>query len=169
MILTKLLQGLGPDYGLLVLRVLFGTLMICGHGFGKFQALLEGRGRTGPFGMEGLLPQLLITFAEFFCSMLILVGLATSLAAIPLVCGLLTAVLWGHAGDPFFPMRRPVTTATGETVQVASAAKELALLYLGAFTTLFFTGAGRFSLDYLLARSLNWRAPVPPAAVPGRA
>jgi putative oxidoreductase len=143
--------------------------MIGGHGFGKFQALLAGRGRTGPFGMEGMLPQFLITFAEFFCSMLILVGLATSLAAIPLVCGMLTAVLWGHAGDPFFPMRRPVATATGETVQVASAAKELALLYLAGFATLFFTGAGRFSLDHVLARSLKWRAPAPATAVPDRA
>jgi putative oxidoreductase len=55
------------------------------------------------------------------------------LAAIPPLITMLTAAFIIHAADPW-------------------AKQEFALLYAVAYLTLIFTGAGRYSLDYLLMR-----------------
>jgi putative oxidoreductase len=70
-------------------------------------------------------------FAEFFCSILLILGLFTRLAAIPLVIGMAVAAFVVHGADPF-------------------AAKELSLLYLFIYVALIFTGPGRHSVDYVL-------------------
>ncbi len=76
----------------------------------------------------------LAIFAEFFCSILLIFGAFTRLALIPLLINMLTALLIIHADDPF-------------------AKKELALMYLIPYLTLFFAGAGKYSVDGAINRS----------------
>ena len=72
----------------------------------------------------------LIVFAETICAALVALGLWTRLSTVPLIIGLGVVVFVSTSG-------------------LAFAEKELALCYLVAFTTIFFTGSGRFSLDRL--------------------
>jgi putative oxidoreductase len=115
--------------GLLLLRVTFGTMMLAGHGLDK---LLHFSSKAGsfpdPIGLGGPAALGMATFAEFFCSALLILGLATRAAAIPLVITMLVAVTVVHGEDPW-------------------ARKELAAAYLGAFTTILITGGGPFALD----------------------
>jgi putative oxidoreductase len=66
--------------------------------------------------------------AEFFCALLVVLGLATRLAAIPLVFTMAIAAFVVNGSAPW-----------GE--------KELPLLYLIPFLMLVFTGAGAYSFD----------------------
>jgi putative oxidoreductase len=121
------------DLGLLVLRVGIGALMI-GHGAGKVTDLLSGEAAfPDPIGL-GPVPSLaLAAFAEFLCALLVVAGLLTRWAAVPVLINMLVAALIFHASDPF-------------------AEKEHALLFAIPFLALVFTGAGRYSLDGWLAR-----------------
>ena len=69
-------------------------------------------------------------FAEFCCSMFLITGLMVRLAVIPMIISMAVAFFDVH--DAMFPEG------------------ELALIYLIMFIVLYFTGAGRYSLDYLI-------------------
>ena len=71
---------------------------------------------------------MLAIFTEFVCSILLMAGLFTRAVLVPLILIMLVAFLVIHSDDPF-------------------AKKELPLLYLVPFITLFLTGPGRYSLD----------------------
>jgi putative oxidoreductase len=118
-----------PSIGLLVLRLGTGGLLLYAHGLGK---VLEFSKRAptfaDPIGLGPHVSFALVVFAEFFCSIAIMLGLATRLAAVPIAIFTLVAVFVQHAADPF-------------------PKKELPLLYLIPVLTLMATGAGRFSLD----------------------
>ena len=128
--------------GLLLLRVATASMLLLGHGWGKLAGFAERSTRfADPIGI-GPAPSLaLAVFAEFFCSIAIVLGLFTRLAVIPPIILLLVAGLIAHGGDPW-------------------RVKELAFVYLAAFATLLMTGAGRFSLDAALARRLAGRREV---------
>ena len=121
--------------GLLLLRVSVGGMMAYGHGWGKVQMLFGGKAGefADPLNLGKTLSLGLATFAEFLCSLLVIVGLATRLATIPLVATMGVAAVIVHRADDF-------------------ATREKALLYLAAFAALLLTGAGRFSLDAVLGR-----------------
>lgn len=131
-------QELMTSIGLLVLRVGIGGYMLT-HGWGKLQMVLAGDfGSFGdPIGLGSGLSLVLITLAEFGCALLVVVGLGTRFAAVPVVFGMAVAAFIVHGSDPW---------TMGE-----GASKEPALLYLSAFLTLALTGAGRFSLDGVIA------------------
>lgn len=67
-------------------------------------------------------------FAEFFCTIFLVLGLFTRIATIPLIICFAVIVLIVHAPDDF-----------GE--------KELALVYLMLYIAIFILGPGKFSLD----------------------
>ncbi len=121
--------GGSRDFGLLILRITFGGLMMV-HGWGKLQGFLGGQasGFPDPIGLGPEISMGLAVFAEFICGGLVVLGLATRPALVPLISTMLVAVLVVHASDPL------------ET-------KELALVYLGAYIALLMTGPGRFSVD----------------------
>lgn len=136
--------------GLLVLRVGFGGYMMT-HGWGKLQMLLGGEFEdfSDPIGVGKPLSLILATFAEFGCSLLVILGLATRLATIPLITTMAVAAFVVHRADPW-------TMGPG-------ASKEPAMLFLTAFTALLLTGPGHFSLDAVVWPKLRARRGRPAA------
>lgn len=126
--------------GLLVLRVGFGIFMVC-HGYPKLQTLLAGEYDKFPDPLNiGHLPSLVgAVSAEFLCSLLVIVGALTRIAAVPLIFTMAVAAFVVHGKDPWLLGGGP--------------SKEPALLYLFAFLTLLFTGPGEYSVDHRVTRS----------------
>ncbi len=117
------------DFGILLLRLGVGGMMLA-HGIPKLIMLLQGNRADfpDPLGTGSFLALTLCAGAEVFCSALLLTGLFTRLAALALMINMSVALFmvlglsgWG--------------------------AQETAALYLLIYICLFYTGAGRFSLD----------------------
>lgn len=121
----------------LVLRILVGVMMLT-HALPKFNLLISGGeiNFPDPIGLGSGLSFFLIVFAEFVCSIFIIVGLGTRLSTIPLIFAMFVAAFVFHAGDPF-------------------ASKEMAILYLLIYLTLLFTGGGKVSVDYLMQKAIR--------------
>ena len=122
-------QDTARSIGLLVLRLGVGLMMLLAHGWGKlvgFSDLAEKF--PDPLGIGPTTTLVLAIFAEVVCALLIVVGLGTRFAAVPLLVTMLVAAFVVHADDPW-------------------ARQEFALLYAIPFLTLVFTGGGRFALD----------------------
>ncbi|MFH2055407.1 MAG: DoxX family protein, partial [bacterium] len=109
-------------------------MMAFGHGLGKLTTFSErAAGFADPFGFGSTLSLSFAVFAEFFCSLLLVLGLFTRAIVIPLMITMAVAFLIIHAADPF-------------------GRKELALLYFTTYATIFFAGPGKYALDRLFAR-----------------
>lgn len=125
------LHSRSVDLGLFVLRLGISLLMIP-HGYQKLHRLNQDPVEFYNFlGLDSETSLLLIVVAEFFCSILLILGIGTRLVLIPLIIGMVVVVFFVHAGDPF-----------GD--------KEHGLLFLIPYVTLFITGPGKYSLDYLI-------------------
>lgn len=132
---STILNLRNTDIGILLLRLGVGGLMLT-HGIPKLQRLFGSEPITfgDPLGIGVEATLTLVVFSEVICSVLIIVGLATKLAAIPLFITMFVAFFIVHADDPF-------------------QRKELALFFLIVYVVLFFTGSGKYSLDhYFLKR-----------------
>jgi putative oxidoreductase len=70
----------------------------------------------------------LVIFAEFFCSILVVVGLGTRFAAFPIMVTMFIVSFIINGSHPV-------------------ADRELPILYLSAFTAILMLGAGSYSLD----------------------
>lgn len=118
------------DIGLLIFRIGISCLMLT-HGVPKLIRLFgsEEIAFRDPLGVGELTSFTLTVFAEFICSLLVLIGLGTRLAVIPLMITMLVAALIVHWTDGF-------------------GRQELPLLYFFGFLLLFFTGSGKYSLDH---------------------
>ena len=117
--------------GLLILRVLVGITMLT-HGLAKLTSFSE----LSAIGLGSTLSLILIIGAEVGCSLFVIVGAFTRLATIPLVFSMLVVIFVVHANDPF-------------------QMKELPFLYLGIYILLFFTGAGKISLDSIISKKID--------------
>lgn len=116
------------------MRLGFAGTLALSHGYGKLTNLLQGATRfPDPLGVGPVVSLAMVTFAELVCALALTVGLASRLAAVPLVFNFAVALFVVHAGDPM-------------------EKRELALLYLVAFATLLLAGPGRLSLDEWLRR-----------------
>ncbi|MFV0141518.1 MULTISPECIES: DoxX family protein [Empedobacter] len=121
------------DLSLLLLRIAVGGFMFT-HGFGKLQKLVNGNFEFGdPIGLGPEISLGLTVFAEILCAFLVLVGLFTRLAVIPLIITMLVAVFIVHADHDF-------------------GKKELGLFYLINYLVIFLSGAGKYSLDKLILK-----------------
>ena len=117
--------------GLLILRVGLGAMMLT-HGYPKFQKLLEGNFQfRDPIGLGVEASLILAVLAEFVCSILLILGLFSRYALIPLIVTMAVALFIVHASDPF-------------------GTQEKAALYLLSFVFLFITGPGKNSIDQKL-------------------
>lgn len=118
---------------MLLLRLGLGILMIH-HGYDKLVHYSEKHNSFMNFmGMGSSVSYTLIVFAEFFCSLFLIIGLFTRLAAIPLIIATLVMVFKAHNGDVF---------GDGET----------AALYLTGYLVLLFVGPGRISVDSMIGK-----------------
>ncbi len=128
-----------PSVGLLLHRLVFAGFLLVGHGWGKLMSFSEKAGTfPDPLHIGHQLSMASAIFCEVVCSALVVLGLATRIAVLPVVFTMGVAAFIIHADAPLF--------------MGGGAAKEPALLYLSAFAILFFTGAGRFSLDGLIGK-----------------
>ena len=123
------------DIGLLIFRIAIAALMLT-HGTPKLLRFFGGEelSFSDPLGLGETLTFTLAVFAEFICSVLVLIGLGTRLAVIPLIITMAVVAFVVHPDDGF-------------------NRQELPLLYLAGWILLFFTGSGKYSLDhYFLAK-----------------
>ena len=121
------------DIAILIMRVSIASLMLV-HGIPKLLSLVSGDAVQFPALIGSPEVSLaLAVFAEVFCSILILFGLSTRLATIPLIITMLVAVFLIHAEDPF-------------------SKQEMGLHYLIGYVLLLITGSGKISLDHLLLK-----------------
>jgi putative oxidoreductase len=147
---TSTNQYVTRSIGLLVLRIGFSAYLMT-HGWGKLQMILQGRmgAFSDPIGIGSAPSLILVTFAEFVCALLVLIGLGTRLAAIPIVIAMGVAAFVSHASDPWTMAEAASLFRSGAAKSWSS--KQPALMYLFAFLTLIFTGAGKFSIDHIIA------------------
>ena len=125
----------GAAYGwiALFLRLFVGGMMLT-HAIPKivnYPAL--SMTFSDPLGLGSSVSLTLAIFAEGFCSLLILAGAFTRIAAAILTFNMFVAAFVAGAGAPF-------------------AQKELAVMYLGMYLVLVAIGSGRFSFDRYLFR-----------------
>lgn len=121
---------------LLVLRVLFGALLMW-HGMTKIANVATAAdGFPNPLGLGHRLSFYLVVFAEVICSAAVIMGAFYRLALVPIIFAMGVALFVVHHGQPF-------------------AAKELALIYFVVFVLLYCMGAGAYSLDNIIAKRLD--------------
>lgn len=122
------------DVALLLARISIGGLMLS-HGLPKIERLFGGEAVqfASVFGLSATFSLVLVIFAEVICSVLILIGLGTRLAAIPLIITMLVVVLHIHSDDPF-------------------SAKELPVHFLLMYVVLLIMGSGKYSVDAIISR-----------------
>lgn len=122
------------DIGLLIFRIGISALMLT-HGYPKLVRFFgsEEIAFADPLGFGEVVTFTFAVFAEFICSILIIVGFGTRLAAIPLIGTMAVAALIVHMPDGF-------------------GSQEMPLLYMFGFILLFFTGGGKYSLDWYLLK-----------------
>ncbi len=123
------------NLGLLILRLIFGLVLLYGHGFGKLSTVFSGQEIhfMDPIGLGSTLSFYLAAFAEGICAILLILGLFSRFASVVLLLNFLVIFCF-HAfmiGDGFTIL-------------------EPRFFYLFAFVALTFTGPGRISLDFLL-------------------
>jgi putative oxidoreductase len=137
--MNELTERLLRAIGVLMLRIGAAALMMS-HGWGKLQMLLNGQWDkfADPIGFGKMFSLVGAVGAEFFCALLVGMGLLTRAAAAPVVFTMLIAAFVVHAPDPF-------------------QRKEMAIIYALIFLVIMFTGGGRFSLDSLLWPALKRR------------
>src|SRR5262245_44204266 len=126
-------HGRAASFGLLLLRLGAGVMMIYGHGWEKLLGFAEKSGGfPDPLGIGHTASLAGTVGAEVFCAALVAIGLATRLAALPLVFTMAIAGFVINAGAPW-------------------SDKELAVIYLVPFAALVFTGPGMYSFDAKIA------------------
>lgn len=122
------------DIVLVAVRLFVGFAMIS-HGFPKLQTLING-GEIKFYDFLGLGPKIslgLTVFTEFVCSIFIILGLFTRIAAGFLIFTMAVAAFVVHGADSFDK-------------------REMSLLYLSIYLIVITFGAGRFSVDAMIEK-----------------
>jgi putative oxidoreductase len=132
------------NVGLAILRLVVGVIFIAHGGQKIFVYGLEGvAGSFGQMGvpMAGVVGPF-IAFLEFFGGFALIAGLLTRLASLGLASTMIGAIVLVHLKAGFF----------------APNGIEFPLMLLGAAAVLTVTGAGAYSVDYVIARRADPQA-----------
>ncbi len=135
--MKKLLSiGYSPsafNTAMLVLR-LCGGILIAAHGYDKLVHFASYSEHFINFmGLSGKISLSLTIFAEVFCALLIILGLFTRVASVPIIIVMLVALFSAHNADFF-------------------GKGELATLFFLIFITLFLLGPGKVSIDGAMSK-----------------
>jgi putative oxidoreductase len=119
---------INADLAILILRIGISLFMLR-HGFQKFQSFIDGsRDFPDPIHI-GAVPSFLLTiFAEFFCSILLILGLFSRFALIILIICMLVIIF-------LLP----------EKILIDEI--EHAALFLIIYIAIFISGVGKYSID----------------------
>jgi putative oxidoreductase len=136
--MSKLLSTAYSDgafnFALLVQRVATGLLLLIGHGLPKISNFHELAGSFyDPLRMGHRLSLILVILAELFCSMFIILGLFTRIAALIIVINLSVAVFIVNHGTPLKNV-------------------ELGAVFLTSVFTILILGPGRVSVDGMMGK-----------------
>lgn len=141
--LLNTVLGTRSGWGITALRIAVG-IIFAAHGSQKLFGLFGGYGLTGTaqwmesIGLgPGLLMALLSGSAEFFGGLALIFGLLVRPAAVVLAFTLVVAILSVHIHNGLF---------------MANNGYEFALALLGATVAVLIEGAGKLSLDRIIAR-----------------
>lgn len=119
------------DFGLLLMRLVFGGIMIPEHGLKKLMNFSTLSNNFVSFlGLSSSISLSLAIFAELFCALFIVLGLMTRWATIPLIITMLMALNfhnWAIIGEAEYPF-------------------VLGMAYL----IIALLGPGKYSFDYLI-------------------
>lgn len=122
------------DIALLIVRVFVGFAMIS-HGFPKLQQLFSGE-EIKFYDLLGIGPKItliLAVFAEFVCSLFLILGLFTRIAVFFLFVTMIIAGFVVHFTDEF-------------------SKREISLLYLSLYAIFITAGPGKFSIDAMISK-----------------
>jgi putative oxidoreductase len=131
--MKRLLNPLSLDTNLatLILRLIFGGMFVY-YGYGKlanYDAIAPMFGDI--IGIGAKLSFNLVIFAELVCGFLVLIGLLTRFAIVPIFITMVVAYFVAHANDPF-------------------DAKAIAFIYMLFCFVIFILGSGKYSVDELI-------------------
>jgi putative oxidoreductase len=128
------------DLALLICRFGIGGFMLT-HGIPKLEKLIGASQIKfpDPLGIGAVTSLSLVVFSEFLCSFLLILGLFSRLATIPLIITMLVAVFITHANDGFNKM-------------------EMGLHYLLVYLLILLVGPGRYSIDRYLYNKTRGRS-----------
>jgi putative oxidoreductase len=122
------------NISLFILRVCAGLLMLISHGYVKLTTFNTLSPKfVNLFGMGSTISLGLSTFAEFFCSLFVVLGLFTRLACIPLLINMAVAITVVHKSD------------------VLQTAEKASLFFL-IFLTILILGPGKISVDGMIKK-----------------
>jgi putative oxidoreductase len=122
------------NIAMLLLRLCFGAVLMVKHGFAKVMNFTTLEHTFYNFlGLGPKFSLILILFAEIFCSLMIVLGLFTRWACVPIIFAMLIVIFGNDAGKDLLD-------------------SELALFYLSAFVTILFCGPGSISVDGMIGR-----------------
>lgn len=118
---------------MLLLRIGLGVLMLM-HGYQKLVGFGTMRHTFMSFlGLGSTFTLALVVFAEFFCSLFLILGLFTRLATIPLIITTLVIIFKVNGGNIFLKA-------------------ENAPLYLAGYLVLLLVGPGKISVDNMTGK-----------------
>ncbi len=124
---------------ILLLRVALGTQMLTAHGWGKLMTFSEKAATfPDPLGVGHTTSMALAVFGEVVCSVLLIFGAFTRLAALGGAVTMAVAFFLVHGGK-----------------LSGANSGEMAFLYLVGFVAIFLTGPGLFALDTKLGGRTN--------------
>ncbi len=136
-------QPINVSAGILLIRVVIGVLMAF-YGYQKlinFETMAASdfwAKEVSFLGMTGKAPLALTVFAEFFCSLLLILGLFTRMALIPLIICMGYIVACVAKFDVIY---------SGDNGIEMNTAFVYFIIYIG----ILLTGPGNYSLDYKIA------------------
>jgi putative oxidoreductase len=138
-LLSTTIEPIHLSIGLLLIRIIIGVVMAC-YGYEKLihfneMATSDFWSKNVSFlGMTGKFPLALTVFAEFFCSLLLILGLFTRLSLIPLL------ICMGYI---------IVAIAQFSVIYKGDNGFEVntAFVYFVIYLALLLTGPGKYSID----------------------
>lgn len=122
------------DIMILIIRVFVGLSMLT-HGIPKLEILVTSNQIQfmSFLGMGSIFSMVLAVLAEFLCSLLIIFGLFTRVACVPLMITMLVACFVAHGADTY-------------------KEQEMSVLYFFIYFVILILGSGKFSIDQMMTK-----------------